>query len=217
MMNLRHSSDGSAYVELLIVILPLMLLMLSLLQLALLHVGRLAVQRAANAATRAAVVVLDDDPRYYAGSPRNQVSPGSPRLQDIRSAASIPLSSLAPKRPASGPTTVSTALGGRSSFDRLSYHDAALAVSFPSVPGAKNSRASFAVDDDVTVRVTYLQHCGVPLVRYFLCDRARSVTGGDLSHAVLPAGSQRAALGDARYKRLTAEATLPNHGAPYAY
>ena len=137
---------GSVYVEFLIVILPLLFFLLALVQTARMYVGHLAVKRAANTASRAAVVILDDDPRYYGGAPRNSLTGGSARvtdpvdgfvralgggaappvafgdsarLQDIRAAASIPLPAVSPSLAELGDAdSVYEAIGGKLSAGR---------------------------------------------------------------------------------------------------
>lgn len=61
---------GVVYAEFLIAFLPIFVFFLGMVQLALVYGCKLAVQRAANNAARAAVVVLDDDPRWYDCQPR---------------------------------------------------------------------------------------------------------------------------------------------------
>lgn len=201
---------GAVYVELLIVLVPLLIFVLALIQTALMYVGRLAVQRSANAAVRAAVVILDDDPRHYNGAPRNSVAPwssraidpvtmfntwlllppaaafasgDSPRLQDIRAAAAQPLLAVSPSLGAViGDKSVYRAIGGDGSdtvgAGAALYARAAVAVSFPTAPGAASYRTTFRRDEPVTVRVTYLFHCGVPLVRHLMCESVPSLRAG---------------------------------------
>ncbi len=204
-----RKTRGAVYVELLIVLVPLLIFILALIQTALMYVGKLTVQRAANTAARAAVVVLDDDPQYYNGAPRNSLSGGSPhtldpvsafalwmgvpppalfssdspRLQDIRAAASIPLIAVSPNLSSLvGYRSVANAIGAgdtdRLGSDAALYTRGAVAVTFPSAPGASSYRTSFGKHDDVTVRVTYLYHCGVPLVRYLMCESVASLHSG---------------------------------------
>lgn len=61
----RRRREGAAYVEFLIAFVPILTLFLGLVQLGLLYGGNLVVQHAAHRAVRSAMVVLDDDPRYY--------------------------------------------------------------------------------------------------------------------------------------------------------
>jgi hypothetical protein len=205
---------GAAYVEFLIVILPFLALILCIVQSALLYVGRLTVERAAETAARAAIVVLDDDPRCYGGAARNTIagggsrpadpiakylsaigapagsgSSGGARLADIRDAASMVLLSISP--PFSNKSVLETIGANKGVADATgaaAYNQNALQVSFA-------NGSSVGLTDEVTVRVEYQYHCGVPLVRHFLCR-------GD---------------GAARYFTMRAETTLPNQGANYEY
>jgi Flp pilus assembly protein TadG len=159
----RGPQRGAVHVELLVVFLPILMLVLCLVQLTLIYVGKATTQRAANAAVRAAVVVLDDDPRYYGGAPRN-VATGA-RLEAIRHAAVIPLSSLSA---ASGTVERAVGVGDAGLGASLASADRATTVSFP-------GGARFGLEQDVTVKVTHRFRCGVPLGRWILCARG----GGD--------------------------------------
>ena len=64
---------GAAYVEFLIAFIPLFVMFMGMVQMALMYAGDLVVQHAASRATRAAVVVLDDDPARYDGARRRNV------------------------------------------------------------------------------------------------------------------------------------------------
>ena len=242
---------GSINVEFLVVILPFLMLILGIIQLVMLYVAATLTQHAANEAVRAAVVVLDDDPRYYGGAPRNQLHggalasdpvddtierfglgggpsatiTGSARLQAIRGAASIPLLAISPPVTPSEKSSVADVIGGGRPDSHAGgsarYNRSAVAVTFPEGPGATTLRDRFDIDDDVTVRVTYLYHCGVPLVRYVMCDSPgevmHSAKAAELRHAERPWASELLGLSDARFLVIQAEATLPNHGAPYEY
>lgn len=109
------------------------------------------------------------------GAPPAAGSRGSARLNAIRSAASIPLLSVSPSfgqlirdeavKQAVGGSAASRALTGA-----VFYNRTALAVTFPERPGSSRFRSTFERDEDVTVRVTYMFHCGVPLVSRLMCD-----------------------------------------------
>ena len=107
----------------------------------------------------------------------------SARLQDIRAAASIPLLAVSPSlAELVHADSVYEAIGGKMHDSRTAgaamYNRGAMAVTFPTSPGASSFRDSFDVDDDVTVRVTYLFHCGVPLARYIMCESLPSIKSG---------------------------------------
>jgi Flp pilus assembly protein TadG len=165
---------GAINVEFLVVFLPLLMLVLCLIQLALVYVGKAATQRAANAAVRAAVVVLDDDPRYYGGAARNHAS--GARLEAIRRAAVIPLASLSAH---AGTVERAVGLGEGGLGEGLAWADGATTVSFP-------SGTSVGRESDVTVRVTHRFHCGVPLGRWVLCARGGGRTIELRAEATLP-------------------------------
>lgn len=83
--NVVCDTRGGAYVEFLIVILPLLTLALGIFQLSQLYTAKLAVDHAAANAARAATVVMSDDPKYYGGEAVN--SAGSARTSAVRLAA----------------------------------------------------------------------------------------------------------------------------------
>lgn len=239
---------GAVYVEFLLVFMPVFLLFLAVVQLGFVYAARLVVQHAATRAARAAVVVLDDDPARYRGEPRGRLrlggdadtpSPveafmrgaglgasagdaaGGPRFRDIRSAAFVPLLAIGPTASElDGDESVGSAIGGpreRASRQSQVYSQAALAVTFPA-RGSSSSRTAFGPDDEVTVRVTYLFHCGVPLVPELMCDsvsglRAR-LSPDEQAQIRMPFLSD---LTRARFLVLRAEATLHNQGAGYLY
>jgi Flp pilus assembly protein TadG len=147
-------------------------------------------------------------------------SAGGPRFRDIRSAASIPLLAVAPSAAQlEGQESVRTAIGTgpqRAITGAQRYNGAALAVTFPTAPGAGSFRTTFGRDEMITVRVTYLLHCGVPLVPALMC---RS-TGGlelDPEEAAQMDLAYLAGLARPRFQVLRAETTLRNQGAAYLY
>jgi Flp pilus assembly protein TadG len=89
------SSDdrGGTYVELLIVILPVLTVALGILQLTQLYSGKLAVDHAAVNAARAATTVFADDPKFYGGERVN--SAGPQRAAAVRTAAARALAPFA--------------------------------------------------------------------------------------------------------------------------
>lgn len=274
MARLSWGEDrGVVYVEFLLAFLPLFLIFLALCQIALLIAGKLVVEHAAFVGARSAIVVLDDDPKYYGGTARGVLSEAAPgkerdeakamlsqslvsfassseskkrlqpqqgaRMQAIREAALRPLRAFAPRAPAvlrAGAANVAEALatgaddGG--AFGRL-YVDAAAVVTLHGAAGDRGMAAEpVAHDAPVTVRVTYLQLCGVPVVRGMICRSLQSLLaptsnvgpfGAEnalrrrLSLAALPELLEGAADPSARFMVFEAETTLPNQGALYAY
>lgn len=149
--------------------------------------------------------------------------PGGSRFRDIRAAASIPLVAVAPATSAleGGEVSVAAAIGDgdeRALEGARRYNRDAIAVTFPSSPGVNDTRTSFGASEAVTVRVTYLFRCSVPLVSATMCDTPSRVASR-LSSAEL---SQIAPFGlpgrdGARYLVLRAQATLRNQRAGYRY
>ena len=156
-MRAARSERGAVFVEFLIVFLPLLALIMCMIQLALIYAGKLVTQHAADTAVRAAVVVLDDDPRYYGGAARDTAA--GPRLADIKRAAVVPLASLSSY---GGTVERAVGLGEAGLSDALAAADAATQLRFP-------RGAHVGLESDVTVEVDYDFHCGVPLARWILC------------------------------------------------
>ncbi len=110
---------------------------------------------------------------------------GGARLDAVRFAANLPLTATAPSieqlRNGGNPRSQSLvdAIGGQTSpaarlaLGALGYNNIALSVTFPRTPGVRNSfRDRFNNRDELTARVTYLFHCGVPIVNRMACDDA---------------------------------------------
>jgi hypothetical protein len=244
-------SRGVVMLEFLIAFVPVFALFLGSVQLALLAAAQLVVQHAAICGARSASVVIDDDPRFYA-APRNQLwtagGADGPRLTAIRRAVHAPLVAIAPDAQVvrgllgarAKRASVEHALGtsGRARFDQEStrYLPIATALVFPIEPGADEVvRGSFELADRVSVRVTYLLPCVVPIVARLACKpltwdpRARRLHGTGHASAKLrraldelrsaPQAVEQATLaGHGRpFAVLQAEATLPLQRAPYCY
>ncbi len=162
-MNTAGRQRGVVYVEFLIVFLPVLTVILGIIQLSFIYVGKAVTQRSANAGVRAAVVVLDDDPRYYGGAARDSAT--GARLTTIEEAAAIPLMSLSAAR-----GTVERAIGNGESgaSANLAYALAHLHLSFP-------GGSSVGRESDVTVRVHFDFNCGVPLGRLVLCGADHTI------------------------------------------
>ena len=156
--------QGAIFVEFLVVFLPLLTVILGVVQLSMLYVGKAVTQRSANAAVRAAVVVLDDDPRYYGGAPRNSAT--GARLEAIKRAAAVPLMSLSAD---SGTVKKGIGIGEDGAGSNLSYAISNTTLSFPTGTTAGE-------DSDVTVRVSFDYNCGVPLGRFVLCGGDHKLT-----------------------------------------
>jgi hypothetical protein len=159
-MRVSPSERGVVFVEFLIVFMVFLTIVLGIAQLCLIYVGRAVTQRAANGATRAAVVVLDDDPRCYGGAPRS--SAVGARQDAIEAAASMSLMALSPYE-----DTVHDAIGlgpeGRAAGYAYARAHSSVRV------------ASGGLEDDVTVHVDFDFNCGVPLGRLVLCGADRQI------------------------------------------
>lgn len=86
-LSLRSHSGGAVVVELLVAYIPVLFAFLAFWQLDELLVAQMVVGRASSAAGRAAVVVLPDDPMFYAGEAKNTL--GGKREGDVRLAAGM--------------------------------------------------------------------------------------------------------------------------------
>ncbi|MCG8556637.1 MAG: pilus assembly protein [Proteobacteria bacterium] len=216
-----RNSEGGICVEFAIVLVPLLLFVMGIAQLCLLYAAKLVVQHAATTAARAAIVVLDDEPKHYGGTPRGTleasatsryeprggtpggtksltsllstgVATGGGRRSAIQHAAHLPLLSVAPDyrriltdrhrnvRAAIGDHGATRLVGG------MLYTRAAAAVTFPNGPAASDFHGlSYGPSEEITVRVTFLFPCVVPLASAFVCtegrrllaDSARSASG----------------------------------------
>jgi hypothetical protein len=160
-------------------------------------------------------------------------SRGCSRLSRVRRAAYLPLSVLAPAlttpevaRLPGVPDDLAGALEGpwaRVLLGFFAYGRVATAITFPESPGAgrlrdlAESSEPFADDAVVTVRVSHLYACSVPIARELVCDHVLKFVAdaGELKHAEWKAPAL-AAFGD-RFLLIQAEASLPNQGAPYLY
>jgi len=125
---------------------------------------------------------------------------GGSRLTKVRNAAYLPLAAISPSPqqlaamlpwavdvlPSLGSDrSVRAALGDHPALRIASgfaaYNRVASAITFPVEPGSKELRnpakEEVGVDDLVTVRVTYLFSCNVPVVREFMCESFLDMTG----------------------------------------
>lgn len=179
------------FVEVIVTIVPLMLFILGLFQMMLLQAGKLAVMRAANASARAAVVVLDDDPRFYGGEPRNQAPAGSQRLEQIRRAAAGVLVAV---QPGSRRQEENRSVGLAISTPRRS--DTLPGLLTPSADLIQATKVTLSQGggsaDEITVEVQHEFRCVVPMARSVLCPGGRT-------------------------RRLHSRATLTNQRASYEY
>jgi hypothetical protein len=210
--KLQEDTRGVVLLEFIIVFVPVFILFLGIVQLALLWAASLVVQHAAVAGVRSAVVVLDDDPRFYGGVKRGIIggksdgstsqkeqafadrlgltdtndegppSLGGPRMAAITRAVHTPLAAIAPEpslaagvfrsRPISVRDAIGAAPASRLLAGLSTYLPLATAVTFPRNPGSEQLfDKKVDAKDGVTVRVTHLVMCTVPIVAGLICDR----------------------------------------------
>lgn len=116
------------------------------------------------------------------GSTGIGTSPDGPRMDAIRRAASIPLLAISPSMgQLIDSDSVRTAIGApesRALTGLTLYNSAAMAVTFPEAPGSTNYRTDFSPGDQIVTRVTYLFHCGVPVVNRLMCETYPSLRLG---------------------------------------
>ena len=186
----RRRVEGAAYVEFLLAFVPILTLFLGLVQLGLLYAGNLVVQHAAHRAVRAAMVVLDDDPRYYDGEPRLVIEgapataddlarqlarrddPGAPpRARTISRRATIELAALtmiAVIEPRDG-DSLADALG---SLDLSRRADAVRAATTLDLHVQRAPEGS-GIPPEIRIRVRHGFACRVPVVRRLICTAGR--------------------------------------------
>lgn len=186
----RGSREGAAYVEFLLAFVPILILFLGLVQLGLLYGGNLVVQHAAHRAVRTAMVVLDDDPRYYDGEPRLVID-GRPASADdvewylarredeagarrpsalsrraaIETSALVLLAAIEPQEGDSVAEALGTLDRGRRADAARLATDVEIRVRRPP-PGDESP-------PEVRVRVVHGFACRVPVVRRLICEDGR--------------------------------------------
>lgn len=231
----QQADTGAVSFEFVIVVFPILLVFLAVTQLSLIGVARLVVMHAASRAARSAAVVVDDSPSRYGGEPIGHLDdsaiphgahlPGElnessgvgailggtgtrSRLDTIRLAASMPLSTIAPSvADVLGwigqirSLDVTRALGSPSLLRIASgvalYSDVALVV----VP-------SLDADDVVRVHVDYVFHCAVPVAERIIC-RHVPTDPSQLPNVPDRLALQRLALTLERFVTLSADAAWP--------
>lgn len=191
--------DGAAYVEFIIAFMPILTLFLGIVQVVILFSADLLVKHAAYRATRAAVVILDDDPRYYGGEARNTIAGRQANAGDLVQRLSVagvgtesgeiaagmvlarPLSRraavelaaalvLMPLSNQSGGDSIAATLGSDGLGSAAADTLERLEVSFDRPPNpATQVRDPEAAPELITVRVRYRFSCSVPVVRRIVC------------------------------------------------
>jgi hypothetical protein len=219
-----RSAAGAVYVEVLVAIIPVLVFFFGLLQLALLYTAKLVVTHAAQRAVRSAVVVLEDDPARFEGTPQGEVtyhdtsssgssggteqflqgmadvlqvklptgdvgsllnSESGPRLAAIQRAAYMPLATLAPNAATllqtfgmSG-SNLGAGNGNLAQFviGLLLYNRAAAMVTLRKPDGTVAN--CVGATERVTVRVTYMYMCTIPIAANIMCDSLMKLSGLD--------------------------------------
>lgn len=237
-----RAQRGAVAVEFTIAIVPFLLLLMAITQIGLASMCRLMVDYAAFCAARAAVVLVPasgvgSDCRPGGGEGPNQIGTGQNRESDyvgsnkaacIRDAAAYALTPASPSIDSLIGSRVSVATtldagviapggGPLSALGRavlkLPYARAATIVRLVDAKG--HPRSSFAWNEPITARVTFLFPCRVPLAGRLMGRSLLSVSSETLSR-LSPAGL--ALVGGAalqgRFLEITAEHTLTNQGRP---
>lgn len=139
-------------------------------------------------------------------------SGGGARLNAVHFAANFPLVATSPSLDEithnynAREQSVVDAIGGgmnpaaRLALGAVGYNQAALAVNFPRQTRSRTMRDNWGARDLVTARVTYLFHCGVPIVNKIACDDALQLYSGlpirQLQNAADTLRSGRASIGE---------------------
>ncbi|MGC4068882.1 MAG: hypothetical protein QM784_30410 [Polyangiaceae bacterium] len=143
------------------------------------------------------------------------------RMVPIETAADLALLPLAPSERSvvASAGSIGDALGSASArqFEfAVQYTKAtALVTLHDSETTEAPAHEPIAPSAPVTARVTYLFHCTVPVVRTLICGSLAAVAKRGFLGMTLAQQVKGAFLTDARFKVLSATATLPNQGAGY--
>jgi Flp pilus assembly protein TadG len=157
------------------------------------------------------------------------------RMAPIRAAAYMPLLTLAPE--SSQATLAGSVDAGVASnvSEALDYTKAASVLTVHDAPGsAELAREPIDGKASVTLRITYVYQCGVPIVRRLMCSSLKSLLGQEKGFSAfgVTLGQQPSKLAqrlslaessqlgrlvpiDASVVVFEVEATLPNQGAAY--
>lgn len=157
---------------------------------------------------------------------------GGPRVAAIRQAVHVPLSAIAPEPALLAPmvlpaldTNVEQVLGttptARLLFGLTYYVPATTAVTFPKSPGSTELFVDhLGPSTEVTVRVTHMVPCLVPVVSALMCKELDAAADDERARAELrfaPGAAVQAAFGKTRVALMQAEATMPLQSATYLY
>ncbi len=168
----------------------------------------------------------------------NRITQRGARMVPIRASAYFPLFALSPDasvlegHPADNVERSLSSDLARRAAAAFAYARAATVVSVLDRPGSEQLPERIDRKAPVTVRVTYIMHCGVPLARRLVCNSlsdlvAREASAPDDSDNEVVrlvrrfgevedrSSFERLATSGQRFIVLEAEATLPNQGADY--
>jgi len=227
----KNRERGAVYVEFLIVVFPMLFLMFGLAHIGFAYTAHLLVGHATARAARAAIVILPDETDEYAGVALNRIgtdgegleayknAPEDGRYDQIRMAARITLSPLSPAIESYVGDSLADAIGDHPGVSTLAgligpWTDQGVALTFPD--GNGGYLTEFSPRQDITVRITYLYKCSVPIVRSLVCRSYSDLD--DRAKKELEAMGAKKLLGLAdfilgwRYLAITEERTLPNQG-----
>jgi len=187
--GLLRDRRGVVMIEFVIVLVPMMLFFFAVLQYGLTSAASLVVRHSAVVGARAAVVVFDDGNGAYGGADRGLIWDDgelSERAQKVREATYLPLAAVAPAAAHMVPGISSAHDGLGDTLSRLFAHvvnrSAFIAVTFPTGPGAEGDDfhrdAPYGPTEDITVRVTMLFRCMIPMASVFMCRRGTEILTG---------------------------------------
>lgn len=143
------------------------------------------------------------------------------RMVPIRTAAYLPLIALAPNEDQSRPGNDSVASSLASTSDSqisfaLEFTKAATTVSIhDSADSDELALEPIGAKSSVTVRVAYAFHCTVPVVRGLMCSSIGRLPLTGVERQLAISQLQPLIGPSAKFKLLSASATLPNQGADY--
>lgn len=141
------------------------------------------------------------------------------RMVPIEAAAVLPLLPVAPNEGMgqTGSDSVANSIASTTESQlgfALEYSKVATKVTLHDAPDALALAAEpIGSKASVSVRVRYLFHCTVPVLRAMMCHNPERLTKEGAFE--VPASLGKLMGTEARYKLLTAVATLPNQGADY--
>ena len=149
------------------------------------------------------------------------ISQHGARMVPIQTAAYLPLLSIAPHER----TVLEPSDSIEGALVASDNHQLGFAVQYTKVASIvtlhdDEDDVALAIDPiqrtaPVTARVSYLFHCTIPVVRAIMCRSLASISSGRFIAMALAYKTQSMVRADARFKVLSAAATLPNQGASY--